>query len=124
MRILIVDDSKVMRTIVARSLRQAGLDVKERMEAGNGQEGLEALRKQPADLILCDWNMPVMDGLTFVKSVRAEPSPKIKSIPIIMVTTEGGEDRIGAAMKAGANGHVKKPFTPAAMKEVLGKFFK
>ncbi len=122
MRVLIVDDSKVMRTIVARSLRQAGLDVAERMEAANGQEGLKALRAKKADLILCDWNMPVMDGLTFVKSVRSEPSD-IKDIPIVMVTTEGGEGRIGAAMKAGANGHVKKPFTPAVMKETLSKYF-
>ena len=122
MRVLIVDDSKVMRTIVARSLRQAGLDVAERMEAANGQEGLKALRAKKADLILCDWNMPVMDGLTFVKSVRSEPSD-IKDIPIVMVTTEGGEGRIGAAMKAGANGHVKKPFAPAVMKETLSKYF-
>ncbi|MBF0369308.1 MAG: response regulator [Magnetococcales bacterium] len=123
MRVLIVDDSSVMRKIVQRSLRQAGLMADEVREAGNGMEGVNALKAGPVDLILCDWNMPVMDGLTFVKTVRSGP-PQVKGIPIVMVTTEGGEDRMAAAKEAGASGHIKKPFTTTVMQETLGKYFK
>ena len=122
MRILIVDDSSVMRKLITRGLRQAGFTVDDVVEAGNGEEALEQLRVTGGiDLILCDWNMPVMDGLVFVKSVRAS-IPEIKEIPIIMVTTEGGESKVNAAIEAGANGHIKKPFTPDVLKASLGKF--
>ncbi len=124
MRVLIVDDSSVMRKIVARGLRQAGFQIDEILEAGNGQEGLEVLKgSSPVDLILSDWNMPVMDGLTFIKGVRSGPAAT-NSIPIVMVTTEGGESKVEAADTAGANGHIKKPFTPDMLQEVLTKFMK
>ena len=124
MRVLIVDDSSVMRKLVTRGLRQAGFTVDSILEAGNGQEALEVLRvNSGVDLVLCDWNMPVMDGLTFVKSVRGS-IPEIKDIPIIMVTTEGGESKVSAALSAGANGHIKKPFTPDMLKENLGSYMK
>ena len=125
MRVLIVDDSSVMRKIVARGLRQADFKIDEIWEAGNGQEGLDLLRGigGSVDLILSDWNMPVMDGLEFVKHVRND-SPAIKKIPIVMITTEGGESKVEAANVAGANGHIKKPFTTDMLQEVLGKFMK
>lgn len=124
MRVLIVDDSSVMRKLVARGLRQAGFSVDDIVEAGNGQEALDKLQvTADVDLILCDWNMPVMDGLTFVKSVRGS-IPEIKGIPIIMVTTEGGEAKVNAAVAAGANGHIKKPFTPDVLKKTLGQYMK
>ncbi|MBF0461477.1 MAG: response regulator [Magnetococcales bacterium] len=125
MRVLIVDDSSVMRKIVARGLRQADFQIDEILEAGNGQEGLDVLNgpNGKVDLILSDWNMPIMDGLTFIKNVRGG-SPDINKIPIAMVTTEGGESKVEAADAAGANGHIKKPFTPDMLKEVLGKFMK
>jgi two-component system, chemotaxis family, chemotaxis protein CheY len=121
MRILIVDDSSVMRKIVTRGLRQAGFSMDEVLEAGNGQEGLDALAAANNDvqLILSDWNMPVMDGLNFVKGVRGSGN----DTPIIMVTTEGGDSKLGAAMEAGANGSIKKPFTPDVLRETLGKYF-
>lgn len=120
MKVLIVDDSSVMRKIVIRGLRQANLKIDEIIEAGNGQEGMDAL-KAHADvkLILSDWNMPVMDGLTFIKSVRASG----KDTPIVMVTTEGGDSKMAAALEAGASGHIKKPFTPETLSEILGPFF-
>ena len=124
MRVLIVDDSSVMRKLVARGLRQAGFGVDDVLEAGNGQEALDKLRVTSGiDVVLCDWNMPVMDGLTFVKSVRAS-IPEIKDLPIIMVTTEGGESKVNAALAAGANGHIKKPFTPDTLRENLGAYMK
>ncbi len=121
MRVLIVDDSSVMRKIVTRGLRQAGFKMDEDLEAGNGQEGLDALAAANNDvqLILSDWNMPVMDGLNFVKGVRGSGN----NTPIVMVTTEGGEQKLGAAMEAGANGSIKKPFTPDVLRETLGQYF-
>ncbi|MBF0295753.1 MAG: response regulator [Magnetococcales bacterium] len=122
MRVLIVDDSSVMRKIVARGLRQAGFKITDILEAGDGQEALNLLKTDSNfKLILSDWNMPVMDGLQFVKEVRGN-IPQIKNIPIVMVTTEGGESKVTAAMEAGANGHIKKPFTPETLQESLQRF--
>jgi two-component system chemotaxis response regulator CheY len=88
-RALIVDDSSVMRKIVERSLRQAGIDLEKVVEASNGAEALAALRDNPVDLILCDINMSVMDGLEFVRQVSTVESAK--GVPIVMITTEGSE---------------------------------
>ncbi len=124
MRVLIVDDSSVMRKIVARGLRQAGFTLSAIMEAGDGQQAMDLLKTDTDfKLILSDWNMPVMDGLNFVKAVRSS-TPQVKNIPIVMVTTEGGESKVAAAMEAGANGHIKKPFTPDILKESLNSFLK
>ena len=107
---LIVDDSSVMRKIVERSLRQAGLSIAQIMEAGNGAEALAAVQKNQVDLILCDINMPVMDGLEFVKQLAAMESAK--TIPVVMITTEGSEGHVVQALSAGAEGYIRKPFTP------------
>ena len=115
MRVLIVDDSSVMRKLVARALRQAGLTPGEVLEAGDGVEGLEVLADNSVDLILSDWNMPNMDGLTFVKELR-----KTVQTPVVIVTTEGGEAKVAEAMANGANGHIKKPFTPEMLEQVIG----
>ncbi len=118
MRVLIVDDSSVMRKIVTRGLRQAGFQIDEILEAGDGAQGLEVLSNHTVDLILSDWNMPNMDGLTFVREAR-----KTIQTPIVMVTTEGGEGKVNEAVASGANGHIKKPFTPDTLKATLGKYF-
>jgi two-component system, chemotaxis family, chemotaxis protein CheY len=122
-RALIVDDSSVMRKIVERSLRQAGLDLDKVLEAGNGAEALAVLGKEKVDLILCDINMPVMDGLEFVKQLSTLESAK--GIPVVMITTEGSENHVVQALSAGARGYIRKPFTPEQVKEhvlpVLGK---
>ena len=114
--ILIVDDSSTMRKIITRSLRQAGLSVDTIYEAADGIEGLNALGSGPIDLILSDINMPNMDGLEFVKQARAQGC----TVPIVMITTEGGEDIIGEAISSGANGSIRKPFTPDQLQEKLG----
>lgn len=122
-RALIVDDSSVMRKIVERSLRQAGLDLEKVLEAGNGAEALAALRENAVDLILCDINMPVMDGLEFVR--QAATLESAKGVPIVMITTEGSESHVVQALTAGARGYIRKPFTPDQVKQhvlpVLGK---
>lgn len=114
-RALIVDDSSVMRKIVERSLRQAGVELEKVTEAGNGAEALAALHDNPVDLILCDINMPVMDGLEFVREVAKLES--VKGVPIVMITTEGSESHVVQALSAGARGYIRKPFTPDQVKE-------
>ncbi len=114
--ILIVDDSSTMRKIISRSLRQAGLAVDTIVEAADGIEGLNALGSNPIDLILSDINMPNMDGLEFVKQARANGC----KAPIMMITTEGGEDIISEAINSGATGSIRKPFTPDQLQEKLG----
>lgn len=114
--ILIVDDSSTMRKIISRSLRQAGLAVDEIFEAGDGIEGLNVLGSKNVDLILSDINMPNMDGLEFIKQVRANG----KKVPIVMITTEGGEDILKEAIASGASDSIKKPFTPDQLGQKLG----
>jgi two-component system, chemotaxis family, chemotaxis protein CheY len=105
-----------MRKIISRSLRQAGLQVDDIYEAGDGIEGLSTMEGKTIDLILSDINMPNMDGLEFIKAVRA----KGISVPIVMITTEGGEDILKEAMSSGASDSIKKPFTPDQLNEKLG----
>jgi len=119
--VLIVDDSATMRKIIMRGIRQAGIDNAEFKEAGDGVEGMQAVEAGQFDLILSDVNMPNMNGLDFVREVtgKLENPP-----PIVMITTEGSEEVIGEAMSRGANGYLKKPFTPEKIQEVLGPLLK
>lgn len=114
MNVLVIDDSSVMRKMITRALRQCDLDATVAAEAGNGLEGLEALGGQAFDLVLCDWNMPEMDGLQFIKEAR-----KSSKTPIVMLTTESSRERVMEAMEAGADGYVTKPFTPEKLTEKL-----
>jgi two-component system chemotaxis response regulator CheY len=114
-RVLIVDDSSVMRKIVGRSLRQAGLEAIEVLEASNGSEALSSVRENSFDLILSDINMPLMDGLEFVRQLRCIEAAK--QIPVIMITTEAGEGHVVEALSLGASGYIRKPFTPDQIKE-------
>lgn len=117
-KVLVIDDSSTMRKIVSRSLRQAGLDFEEILEAGDGQEALDLLANQSVDMILSDINMPNMDGIEFLR--QKKDNPAIANIPVVMITTEGGSDIIGEAKALGASGNIKKPFTPDKIQEVLG----
>jgi two-component system, chemotaxis family, chemotaxis protein CheY len=114
-RALIVDDSSVMRKIVERSLRQAGLDLTKVLEACNGAEAIAVLQEHPVDLILCDINMPVMDGLEFIKQLPAIANAK--DVPVVMITTEGSESHVVQALSCGARGYIRKPFTAEQVKE-------
>jgi two-component system chemotaxis response regulator CheY len=114
-RALIVDDSSVMRKIVERSLRQAGIDLAKVLEAGNGAEALVVLQENQVDLILCDVNMPVMDGLEFIKQLPSVPNAK--DVPVVMITTEGSESHVVQALSSGARGYIRKPFTPEQVRE-------
>jgi two-component system chemotaxis response regulator CheY len=114
-RILIVDDSSVMRKIVERALRQSGLSALSVLEAGSGADGLNALKAGNVDLILTDINMPVMDGLEFVRQLRAQDLAP--GVPIVMITTESSEEHVRQAIHAGASGYIRKPFTADQVKE-------
>jgi two-component system chemotaxis response regulator CheY len=114
-RALIVDDSSVMRKIVERSLRQAGVNLTNVVEAGNGAEALAILQESPVDLILCDINMPIMDGLEFVKQLAGVANAK--GVPVVMITTEGSESHVVQALSCGARGYIRKPFTTDQVKE-------
>lgn len=114
-RTLIVDDSSVMRKIVERALRQAGLEALVVHEASSGAEGLEVLRGAQVDVILSDINMPVMDGLEFVRQLKAQNLAP--GVPVIMITTESSEEHVKQAIQAGAVGYIRKPFTAEQVKE-------
>ncbi len=116
--VLIVDDSNTMRKIVSRSLRQAGIDFDQILEAGDGQEALDVLAANKVDVVLSDINMPNMTGLEFLKAKSEDDA--IKEIPVIMISTETGADIIDEAKSYGAKGAIKKPFTPDLINETLG----
>jgi two-component system chemotaxis response regulator CheY len=114
-RALIVDDSSVMRKIVERALRQAGIGGLVVHEASSGTEGLEVLRSATVDVILSDINMPAMDGLEFVRQIQAQKLAP--GVPVIMITTESSEEHVRQAITAGARGYIRKPFTAEQVKE-------
>lgn len=115
MRALVIDDSRTMRRIVSRVLVGLGYEV---VEAADGQQALDALAAGPLpDLACVDWNMPVMDGLTFVTTVRANRD--WRDITLMMVTTESEHSQIVRALAAGAHEYLIKPFTPDALREKL-----
>ncbi|MGP1271773.1 MAG: response regulator [Phycisphaerales bacterium] len=115
MKILLVDDSKTMRNIQKSVLAQLGYTSVE--EACDGQDALSKVGAFAPDLMLVDWNMPNMDGLTFVKTIRAQD----KTTPIIMVTTESEKSRVIEAIKAGVNNYVVKPFTPDVLSQRINE---
>ena len=115
MNVLIVDDSSVMRKIVERSLRQAGLELGKVLEANNGAEALALVQENSFDLILSDINMPTMDGLEFVRQLQSVENAK--GVPVVMITTEGSESRVVEALSCGARGYIRKPFTADQVKE-------
>ena len=115
--VLVVDDSAAIRKILTRVLRQTGMAIQTIHEAGDGQEALAVMALHRVDLVLSDINMPKMDGLQLLASLKA--SPQWQNIPVVMITTEGGETKVAEAVKLGAAGYVRKPFTADQIKEKL-----
>ena len=113
---LVVDDSRAVRMILARTLREIGYEV---CEASNGREALKVIEAEKAELtlVLTDWNMPEINGLDLVKLVRQDP--QLSSLVMVMVTTETELDQMAAALEAGANEYVMKPFTKDILVEKL-----
>jgi two-component system chemotaxis response regulator CheY len=112
---LVVEDSTTIRMILRKFLGKLGFDV---VEAGNGREGLDRLREMArADVVLVDWNMPEMNGVDFVRAVRADH--KYDVLPLVMVTTNTELENVAEALSAGANEYVMKPFTLDMIREKL-----
>ncbi|HMD97492.1 MAG TPA: response regulator [Terriglobia bacterium] len=115
MRALVIDDSRTTRKILMRMLNKMGFET---VEAADGREGLDRLKEMGAsDLVLVDWNMPVMDGFDFVRAVRAER--EYDSVPLVMVTTHNDLESVAQALEAGATEFIMKPFTEDVIREKL-----
>ncbi len=108
--ILIVDDSPVMRKVINRTVNLSGIEVGNIVEAGNGKDGLEKLEENWVDLILTDINMPVMNGIQFIESLKTDEV--MKSIPVIVISTEGRDTVVQQALSLGAADYITKPFQP------------
>lgn len=115
LKILAVDDSPTMRRIIINTLKRAGYS--KIVEANDGKDALAKMKVEDFNVVITDWNMPEMDGLTFVTNIRADE--KYKDMPILMVTTRSVKDDILEAMKAGVNNYIVKPFTPDTLKEKI-----
>ena len=116
MKILIVDDSAVMRKMVMRTLRQAGYGGNECVEAGDGKQALEKIAECSPDLVLCDWNMPEMNGIDVLRTLKEQGS----ELPFCFITSESTQEMRGQAEEAGAVGFLTKPFTPDDFEKTLG----
>jgi two-component system chemotaxis response regulator CheY len=114
---MIVDDSATMRKIIMRTVRMSGLEFERTEEAGSGVEALEKLQGGPVDVILCDVNMPEMNGTEMVK--KARELPHCSETKIVMVSTESAQDLIDQVISDGADGYITKPFTPEKFQEKL-----
>ena len=115
--VLIVDDSASMRTVIKRSIEMSGFDVGQFLDAGNGREALAVLEKEWADIILTDIHMPEMDGIAFLKALQEQTV--VSSTPVVIVTTEGREERLDELLALGAKVYIKKPFKPEEIRKVL-----
>jgi two-component system chemotaxis response regulator CheY len=115
--VLIVDDSCSMRSVIKKVLSLSGFYMDNCYEAGNGREGLAVLEKEWVDLIISDINMPVMNGLEMLKQLKDHLM--YQNIPVIVISTEGSEDRINEAFCTGAKGFIKKPFLPEDLRKIL-----
>ena len=119
MKILIVDDFSTMRRIIKNLLRELGYN--NTHEADDGTTALPMLQNGDYDFLITDWNMPGMTGLDLLKAVRADP--RLKDLPVLMVTAEAKRDQIIRAAQAGVNGYIVKPFTAQTLKEKIEKIF-
>ena len=119
MKFLVVDDFSTMRRIVRNLLKELGFNNIE--EAEDGAIALGRLKSGGIDFVVTDWNMPNMDGLTLLQSIRADPA--LKHLPVLMITAEAKKENIIAAAQAGASGYIVKPFTAGTLSEKLGKIF-
>ena len=115
LKILTVDDSPTMRRIIINTLKRAGF--KNVVEASDGKDALAKMKVDNFNFVITDWDMPEMDGLTFVTTLRS--TPEYAKLPVLMVTTRSVKDDILEALKAGVNNYIVKPFTPQTLKEKI-----
>lgn len=116
MRVLTVDDSRTMLAMLQHTLTDAGFDV---LQAEDGQQGLDVLKNQDVDVVITDINMPVMDGIEFIKNVRS--SGRFQSLPILILTTESSREKRDQGRAAGGTGWIVKPFDPEKLVSVINR---
>lgn len=119
LNILVVDDSATVRAVIKKTLTIAEVPVNELYMAGDGQEALDILKDNWVDLVFADINMPVMTGIELVDRMAADSI--MKSIPIVIISTEGSKQRIEQLMQKGVSAYIRKPFTPELLREVVFK---
>lgn len=119
MNILVVDDFSTMRNIIKNILRQLGFQ--NIAEADSGQTALQRIKERKFDLVISDWNMPVMNGIELLRAIRADEGTK--TLPVLMVTAEAKKENVVEAVQAGVNNYVVKPFTPEVLEEKMKKIF-
>ncbi|MCP4320943.1 MULTISPECIES: chemotaxis response regulator CheY [Psychromonas] len=119
MKVLIVDDFSTMRRIIKNLLRDLGFT--NTFEADDGNTALPMLKEGDFEFVVTDWNMPIMQGIDLLKEIRKDP--KLKHLPVLMVTAEAKREQIIEAAQAGVNGYIVKPFTAGTLKEKLDKVF-
>lgn len=117
--VLIVDDSSSMRAVIKRTIKVSGFAVGEYLEAQDGREALNVLEKEWVDIVLSDINMPNMNGMELIAQMKADDL--LCSIPVVMITTEGSEERVREATELGASAYIKKPFLPEDIKRMLNE---
>lgn len=115
--VLIVDDSSSMRSVIKKTIEMSGFDVGQFFEAGNGREALSVLDKEWADIILTDIHMPEMDGRALLKALHEQAI--VSTTPVVIVTTEGREERLDELLGLGAKACIKKPFRPEEIRNTL-----
>ena len=115
--VLIVDDSSTMRAVIKKTIKVSGFNVGQFLEAGDGEQALDVLKDEWVDLVLSDINMPNMNGLELIGRMHADEI--MRTIPVVMVTTEAGEDKVKQSKELGAVGYIKKPFQPQDIKNTL-----
>jgi two-component system, chemotaxis family, chemotaxis protein CheY len=120
-RVLIVDDSPGMRKMIHRVLTLTGFDTGSCREAGDGFEALEQLAREPADLLLTDINMPRMNGEELLRRIGADPAHR--GLPVLVISTDRSDERLGRMLALGARGYLTKPFSPEALAHALGEIF-
>lgn len=117
--VLVVDDSDVIRSMIARTLRLAQVPVGELFEASNGREALAVLGEEWVDLVLADINMPIMDGAEMLEEMLRRP--ETADVPVIVVSSEGANDRVSLLMERGVTAWIRKPFTPEEIRDVISE---
>ena len=115
--VLIVDDSTPMRAVIKKVVKASGFNVGRIFEASDGREALKLLNSEWLDLVLTDYNMPDMDGLKLLEYMQKDEA--FKSIPVVMITTEGSKRRVEEFLEKGATAYIKKPFAPEEIKQKL-----
>ncbi len=115
--ILIVDDSLPMRSVIKKTFKAAGYGNAEFHEAADGKQAIEFMENSWIDIVLTDYNMPVMNGLEFIKTIKSKEL--LKDIPVVVISTEGNETKIKEFMDSGAAGYITKPFTPETIRDLI-----